>query len=212
MTAQQRKDQTEIILKEKNIPINVHLPLIEEENEAKIRTAEDIARRVLVLSYLYAFVYNKEDRVDIITFLEEENLWEYVSPDEKRLFLAVELTERDSIDISWRVECVYVMLWAINKIETLKWPTEETEGTFDLIPGYFEPGKEFVESATIRSTAEILDASDLIYRIHWAVRQAQFDNKDIPADLDSGVVSERHYAINWITFYEEDWDEITTDT
>jgi len=32
-------------------------------------------------------------------------------------------------------------------------------------------------------------------------------------DLDPDVVSERHYALNWLTNYRyQEWDQVTTDT
>jgi len=43
------------------------------------------------------------------------------------------------------------------------------------------------------------------------VRNAK--RKGIPVELDSGVIQERHYAMNRITGYcGQAWDEITTDT
>ena len=74
-----------------------------------------------------------------------------------------------------------------------------------------DSSEEFVSGAVIRNTTEILDASDLIYRIHWAVRQAGIDDTEVQ-NINPDVVSEWHQAINWITFYEDNWDDITTDT
>ncbi|NII84187.1 MULTISPECIES: DUF4272 domain-containing protein [unclassified Pedobacter] len=210
MTAQQRKNQTEIILKENNIPINPYLPLIEEENEAVIRSAADIAKRILILAYLCTSI-ESDDKEDIITYLKAENLWEYVSIKEKELFNKVLLSEKEAMNLSWRAECINVLLWSINKIDNLGLPIDEASGTINLIPGYMEPSEEFVNGAVIRDTAEILDASDLIYRIHWAIKQARIDNTEIP-NINPDVVQEWHQAINWITFYEDRWDDITTDT
>jgi hypothetical protein len=211
MKAQQRKEQTEIILKENNIQVNPYLPLIEEESEAIIRSAQDIAKRVLILAYLYTTIHNGDDKRDIIAYLKTEKLWGHVSQREQTLFKKDILTEKESIGISWRVECIYVLLWSINKIDNLGLPADETSGIFNLIPEYMEPSKEFISEAVIRKTTEILDASDLIYRIHWATRQAGIDNAEVP-NINPDVVVEWHQAINWITFYEDKWDDITTDT
>ena len=37
-------------------------------------------------------------------------------------------------------------------------------------------------------------------------------DEDIPGDIDTGIIQEWHYAINWITYYDENWDDILTDT
>ncbi len=67
--------------------------------------------------------------------------------------------------------------------------------------------------AKLRPQAELLDAADLIYRTHWAVRQARLDGEPSPAGLDPGVVHERHYALNWLIGYAgQAWDDMSTDT
>lgn len=53
---------------------------------------------------------------------------------------------------------------------------------------------------------------DLIYRIDWAIVDARLNNKEPPGGFDPGVVFERHYALNWLTRYSDDWDDVTTDT
>ena len=52
MTAVERKNKTNACLKSLGIHILDHLPIIEEESEAKLRTPQEIAQRVLVLVYL----------------------------------------------------------------------------------------------------------------------------------------------------------------
>ena len=81
----------------------------------------------------------------------------------------------------------------------------------ERLPKLMSSTKDFIESAAIRTTAEILDQSDLIYRLHWATRQAELNN-DIELELNPSIVVERHYAINWVTYYGDNWDDITTDT
>ncbi|CAN5374086.1 DUF4272 domain-containing protein [soil metagenome] len=213
MTAQERKQETEIYLKGLDIPFNLGLPPIEEEEEAVIRTATDIAKRIFILVYLG--VYSEDgDRSEITEFFKSEELWDSVSEYEKKLLSKKKLTEKDKINISWRSEGIYLMLWAINKIDDLGLPIEQCDigELLDLLPNAFESTKDFVQNSTARPIREILDKSDLIYRLHWAVREADSNDEDIPGDIDTGIIQEWHYAINWITYYDENWDEILTDT
>ena len=83
MTAVERKQNTERLLKSLNIPFIDHLPLIEEEHEAKIRTPQEIAQRILVLTYLNYVSEEPEHRDKVIDFLKEQDLWNSVSNDEK---------------------------------------------------------------------------------------------------------------------------------
>ena len=213
-TAEQRKKQTEKYLKSLNIPFIDHLPLIEEENEVKIRTAQEIAERVLILVYLAYVSEVPDERENVIEFLETNLLWDKVSPDEKELFQKEELTDQETTNISWRSEGVWLLLWTINKVDKLELPTEQVEipKIVSLLPEFLTDPTEFIKNAIVRPTTEILDQSDLVYRLHWATRNADLNNQPMPANLDLSIIMERHYAINWVTFYADEWDEVTTDT
>lgn len=213
MTALERKEKTEAYLKGLDIPINPWLPVIEEEADTIVRTAEDIAKRIIILLYLGGYAEDG-DRKEIIDFLQAESLWDSVSDYEKELLSKRRLTEKDKIKISWQSENIYLLLWAINKIDLLDLPIEHCNigEMFDLLPGPFEPTQDYIQNATVRSKPEILDKSDLIYRLHWAAREANLRNQDIPGDIDIEILQEWHYAINWVTYYNDDWDDIQTDT
>jgi hypothetical protein len=213
-TAEQRKKQTEKHLKSLNIPFIDHLPLIEEESEVKIRTAQEIAERILALVYLAYFSEVPDERDNVIDFLKTNSLWDKVSPDEKVLFQKEELTDQETANISWRSEGVWLLLWTINKVDKLELPTEQVEipEIVSRLPKFLTDPSEFVKTAFVRPTTEILDALDLIYRLHWATRNANLNNQPMPASLDLNMIMERHYAINWVTIYADEWDKVSTDT
>ena len=213
MTAQERKENTENYLKGLDIPFNIGLPPIEEDDDAIILTASEIAKRIFILVYLG--IYSEDgDRNEIIDFLKSEELWDSVSEYEKKLLSKKKLTEKDKINISWQSERIYLMLWAINKIDNLDLPIDQCNigEMLDLLPNAFGSTKDFIQTATVRPTEEILDKSDLIYRLHWAAREADLKDEDIPGNIDIGIIQEWHYAINWITCYDKNWDDIQTDT
>lgn len=212
-TAEQRKKETEAILDSLCIPYIDHLPLIEEENEVKVRTAMEIAERILILTYLNYISEVPDKRDEVIDFLKTNSLWEKVSPEEKGLFQKKVWDRKEKINISWRSEAIWLLLWSINKVEKIELPTEQVEiaEIVSRLPDFLSDPKEFIETAIIRTKSELLDISDLIYRLHWAVRHTELNNLET-LNVDSGVIEERHYAINWVTYYAEEWDEITTDT
>jgi hypothetical protein len=47
--------------------------------------------------------------------------------------------------------------------------------------------------------------------MHWAVRNAELDNLDA-VNFNAGIIQERHYALNWLTYYNDNWDDVVTDT
>ena len=213
-TAEQRKKHTEKYLKSLNIPFIDHLPLIEEESEVKIRDAKEIAERILILVYLAYVSEVPGERENVIDFLKANLLWDKVSPEEKEIFQKEELTDQEIANVSWRSEAVWLLLWTINRVDKLELPTDQIEISeiVSRLPKFLTDTKEFIENAIVRPTTEILDVSDLIYRLHWATRNADLNNQPIPANLDLSIIMERHYAINWVTYYADEWDEISTDT
>lgn len=213
-TAEQRKKETEKLLRSLDIPYIDHLPLVEEENEAKIRTAQEIAERILVLVYLAYISEVPEEKENVIDFLKLHLLWNKVSPDEKELFEKDELTDQEAVNVSWRSEAVWLLLWTINKVDKLDLPIEQVDipDILSRLPEFLTDPSEFIETSIVRTTTEILDLSDLTYRLHWATRNADLNKHTMPANLSLSIVMERHYAINWITYYADEWDEITTDT
>jgi len=207
-----RKLRTESELTGLGIPVNRWLPLVEAEDEVRIRDAKDVARRVLVL-HAVAAVGHGGDRADIRKLLETEGTWDLVTPNEKILFGEDDPPKQAVIDASWRAEALWALLWALGKVKKLDLPREHCDAKHAL--GALPKKGEFagfVESAVLRPKSEILDETDRIYRIHWAVRDAQINGKPIPAGLNGGVVVERHYALNWLTWYADEWDDVTTDT
>jgi hypothetical protein len=213
MTAIERKRKTEKLLKELGVPFIDHLPTVEEENEVRLRTPSDIARRLLCLTYLCYAIEDEDSKADVVDFLKKEKLWDSVSNAEQELFIKKQVTDQERVNISWRSEAIWFLLWTIEKVDELDLPNEEVNigEIIGRLPELMKPTKDFIESATIRPVGEILDQSDLIYRLHWATRQSQLQNSD-DLDLNPSIVEERHYAINWVTYYADNWDDITTDT
>ena len=214
MEPELRKIKSEQILSGMGVSINTHLPLIESDREAKIRDPKDVARRVLILCCMAAIADGVE-REEMLDFLKSENLWEHVSPNEINFFNDANPSEKSLVQASWRSEAIWLLLWALGHIEKLDLPINQcsADTIVDIVPGPGESTKDFIENSKLRPISEILDASDLIYRTHWATRDRGDDNKTEYANLNRDIVMEWHYAINWLTCYnDDDWDDVATDT
>ena len=148
-TALKRKHQTEKFLQSINVPFIEHLPMIEEEDEVRIRKPQEIAERILILTYLNYISEEPEERNKVIDFLKSYGLWKKVSPEEKQLFRNNRLTRLDKINISWRSEAIWVLLWAINKIEKIELPIEQVEISeiISRLPGFLSDPNNFVLEA-----------------------------------------------------------------
>lgn len=209
----ERKARTEELLKSVGVPLNLNLPRVEDDSEVKLRDALDVARRSLVLYSLSAVGFGAESQ-RAVNWLTAQDLWDFVSPDENAFMTNRDPLQQQVVEASWRVEALWTLLWSMGKIDTLEFPTEtcDVEKVQNLMPVPDSDCSNFLANARLRSLSEVLDQVDLIYRIHWAVREAQLTRQTIPCSINPSVVYERHYALNWLVGYAEQWDDITTDT
>lgn len=107
-----------------------------------------------------------------------------------------------------------VFFWAVGLIENLDLPLNAANlaAAHKASLEKYKSIPDFVQNAKLRDKEEILNETDFIYRVHWAVKQSMRLGKHAPANLNPDIVYERHYAFNWLTCYAGDWDEITCDT
>jgi len=210
-----RKEQSEQVLKAHNIKINYNLPHIEADEEVSIRDGAEIAQRLVLLCVTNLVAFDNITGAKALEFLEENNILQYITPDEKT-FLENPTPEKRSQE-SWKCECIWVLAWALNLVDDLEFPdhlcdlNKIAEEDYP-ISNSNDPNNYINRNFTIRSKSEILDAADLYYRMDWAVVDARLNGLSVEP-LNPGVVYERHYALNWlINYMDQDWDEVSCDT
>ncbi len=210
--ALQRRIRSIAILKGENVPYIDHLPVIETTTEAKFRTSEEVANRAMALCIVAVKGEGLEQKI-IDELVAKYKLAEALTPKEKAFIQNPSPTSQDRITFSWRYESYWVMLWALGYVEKLDRPDKLCNVSHAVSILQKLGADEFMKNAKLRSPAEILDAADLIYRYHWATEEARLKGKASPAHLESGVIMERHYALNWLIGYmDQDWDDVSTDT
>lgn len=186
----------------------------DDDLEDAFRCASECAKRCIVLHALKSVAHGANAK-SVVTWLQSENLWSAVSDEEKSFFLSTNPTENQIINASWRVEALSLLLWALGKeIDISDLSTMcDSDRVDSLCSFYLKSTIPFIESATLISESEVYDVNELIYESHWKIRDSQINNKSLDQSYDSGVVMERHHAINWLMGYcGQEWDEVTTDT
>ena len=210
-----RKEKTEKFLKKKGIKINYNLPRIEAENETTLRKTKEIAERVTILSVTNLVAFNGMTGNQAIEYLKKYDLWKFVTPDEKE-FLKNPTDEKKNQE-TWKTEGIWILMWSLKIVDDIGFPNHMCD--LNEIPPKNYPiaqnkdPNDFINKMTeIRPKTEILDANDLYYRIYWACVDAKINENEIN-EVNSGVVYERLYALNWLVNYmEEEWDDISCDT
>lgn len=215
-----RKRRTNEKLSSEGIPCCQTLPPIVGDEDFIPRNAKEIAERLLAILFIAAYAdMIPEDgpekaRAHIEPMLDTYGACQFMSPHERAFLIDHEPDESDVIRYTWRYECAWTALWALGFIQELSRPSATCDISFMAGTvrryGSFE---EFLENARLRSSEELLDAADCIYRYDWACVDARINGRDAPGNLHPGVVLERHRMFNWLIRYMNlEWDHIRTDT
>ncbi len=207
-----RKARSVARLKAEKVPLIDHLPVIETVAESTRRTKDEVVRRAIAL-VIVAVKGETGDSALAYNLVRQFNALGFFTPQEQAFIDNHAPDEQQRTNFAWRYECVNVMLWALQIHSEIKRP-EEICDVSALAATLRELGADgLFAKGSLRPQPDLLDAADLIYRYHWAVVNARLKGEPAPAGLDSGVVYERHYALNWVTGYmDQDWDDISTDT
>jgi hypothetical protein len=215
MTAEERKAATEALLRDYGIPINPNLPAIEDGDAVTLRSQEAVWRRLVALWGVVGAAMLRRN-----AFFKE-----YFAADERRAMLSNDEAaflfndappEQDRIRFSWRLEALMFLAWCAGLVEDPGLPQKPSsaEAILPLYPHDLGDAAMLRDALRLRSTAEILDKADLLYRLHWAVRDAHLNGREPPPGINAGMVLEWHHAVNWMVGYdgEDDWDAVSTDT
>lgn len=192
------------------------------ESEVVVPPAQEIAKRAVAIfcAALKGECLLMEGgslelaRSEVEQIDERYEIKEFFSKREKEY---IEMNDPDrvtSIQFSWQYERCAVLLWALGFIE-LNPSTEicnvrEIAGTLRS----YNSIDELVQASNIRSNEELLDMHTRILYYDWACVDARVQGKEAPASLDSGVVQEQHFALNWLISANGqcEWDDICPNT
>jgi hypothetical protein len=199
-------------LSAEGVPVLDSLPVIETEAEAQFRTAEQVALRAMTLCVV---AVRAEGLDEALTrkLIADFKLDDELTPKERKFVFNPQQSDHERAQFVWQYECYWVLLWACGFVDDLPTPKDiiDVKRAVEILRSR---GRDaFLQAATLRAKSEILDEADLIYRYHWATRNAHLHGRQTPAGLNPDVVMERHHALNWLIGYsEQDWDDVTTDT
>ena len=127
-------------LQAENIPAIDWLPVIESADEARIRRAEEIARRAIAcLIAIQAACEQNEGNYDdegaawCHGLLEQYNVADEITANE-RAILAKQGSEQDIINMVWKYEAYWTLLWALGIVEKLDYPDHIVDCQFAIEP------------------------------------------------------------------------------
>lgn len=222
MNPLQRKQKSIEILKANRVPYMEGLPAIQDADEVEGRSGEEIAKRAIACLIAIQVVCNisekrnvEESRKFFELLLDKYNVKEELTNSEKKVIYG-NPEEQEIISMAWKYEAYWTLIWALGIVDKLEYPSQICDCNFAIHSvANYESFDDFMKNIKLRSVDEILDEADLIYRYNWACVNARINGENAPACLDSGVVFERHWGLNWLIgkgTYNDNWDRISTDT
>jgi hypothetical protein len=215
MSPHDRKATSESKLRLLGVPINEHLPMIESANEVELRTPEEVLGRLIALWAVVDKAYLGSESQSA-SYIVAHEMQPWLSNVERTFLLDDQPNERDCIHFSWQLEALYFLAWCAGLLECSEAPNNESsvKPILNLFPVGAEQPDRLRAAIRLRDKSEVLDRADLMYRLHWAVRNAKLTGSGELNGIDGGVVQEWHRAVNWMIRYdsEDDWDQVGTDT
>ncbi|MCH2231334.1 MAG: DUF4272 domain-containing protein [Crocinitomicaceae bacterium] len=213
---QNRKERSENRLAKLGISYNSNLPLTIEKDSVAIRNVEEVSSKIICLWEVVNIASKTKDsnRSESIEFLKDVKLWNFLSPLDQEFLTTKNHSKQRIIDMTWRTEVLKVLYWSLNEISSLGDPIEDdtlvsvSDKTLEKYPSL----DSFLDRTKLRSTKEILDESDFIYRLHWSSREHRRKQQNVPSNYNYSVIRERDFAFRWLTDPSLKWDEITLDT
>ncbi len=132
----------------------------------------------------------------------------------EKAFVMEAADEQTAIQFSWRYECTAVLLWALG--------LNGLDATYESVCNVSEMSKiirsystldELCTAAKLRSKREILAMHTRALYYDWTCVEARLKHIELE-NLESGVVQEHHYALNWLcnANHTRDWDHISCNT
>lgn len=202
------------IIKENDLPYLENMELALRKSDIELRSIKEIALRAITLFGVAAYSelivhedFGIEGAIEELDYLENKfNINNNLTKKEKD-YINSKSSSRSSV-FTWRYESCALLLWVLGFIEI-----ENNSDLCDVEEMYhlihsFENIDEFIKRVNLRSIDELLNKQDLIMRYRWACIEVK---RRIP-HLDSSVLYERHYALNWLLtkLFGNEWDEIET--
>jgi hypothetical protein len=207
-----RKAQSEQALQARGIPFAASLPPVASDTAVQLREQDAVVDRALALAYV-ALKGEGVEADSLAGFEQAYGARRHLSPAEQTFVDNPAPDQQARVNATWRYEALHALLWALGYLPELTYPDHLCDPGHDT--GLLAPlsETEFRQRARLRPAPEILDAADLTYRYAWACVDARLNGQPAPAGLESGVVHERLHTLNWLTArFDEEWDEVSTDT
>ncbi|NNF53774.1 MAG: DUF4272 domain-containing protein [Acidimicrobiales bacterium] len=206
---EERKQRTTASLELAEIPVNRGLPVIAPDPEVVPQAVSDVIDRLCSLLVVAVRAESLSEGNPISVQQLRGHLPRAFSglTTKEEAFLAHDAPpQQDLVNALWRYECVPVLLWAVGLIDHLEFPQQvcDVPAITDLVLSADFDSLDL--AGHLRPVSELLDEVDLMYRLHWAIRDRELNGQESLPGVQPGVVMERRNALEWLVDTATAWD------
>ena len=200
-------------VEEWELKTNRGLGLLFDRDGVFRRGVNEVSDRVWAMWCVVQLVHGEVDRKSVLK-CAKRNVGQEAFTDPEWSF--VEGNDALGMSLGWRVEGMYALLWALRVMDPLNWERSADVSDFGLLPKITKgkAWRRFLDDRILRSAEEVLPALDRLLCLHWGLRDALINHRDVPGMnlmLWHGVVAERRQALEWL-FSEERYDDVPMGT
>ena len=207
---EERKQRTTAVLQLAEIPVHKGLPVTAPDPEVVPQSISDVIDRLCSLLVVAVRAESLTEGNPISLEQLRGHLpraFAGLTTKEEAFLSVEEPTQQNLLNALWRYECVPVLLWALGLMDQLEFPHQvcDVPAITDLVLG---ADLNTLESeGQLRPVSELLDEVDLMYRLHWAIRDRELNNQEPISGVEPGVVMERRNALEWLVDTATAWDD-----
>lgn len=196
-----RKSKSERILEINNITLNKNLPFLESEEDINTRNEQEIAERIVAI--MSTILKAEGSEIEYWKFINKFKPQKYFTKTEKAFLALKKIDDNLKNQFILRYESLSILLWSLGYIDKIEFPRKKCDYN-EIFRTIFDTSstERLISESNLRKKSELLDQADLIYRIDWACRNKKIISDTSINDILPDVVSERHYAFNWLINFD----------
>jgi hypothetical protein len=190
------------------------LPLHCDEDFEWVRDAHSVAARCHAIAAALA-IQQGAPHERIRRALRDNDLERWLADREERFLRHLEgdaemddeERHQTTVDISWREEALWALLWSIELVDDM--PPDELcsrEPFYERLAPDLDPAKGRTD-VLLRPLPELAVMLDFYYCLHWHARNAQYHGQRWDSKIAPGAVLERRRALEWL-FQDVPWEAV----
>lgn len=197
-----RRERSHRVLAKFGLPVPADLPCFAPLSAVRVPALGEVIMRAAGLACLVhrSHLDMSEGRLgDLDEFMAENGIFGRLTDEEKRYYFSPALPDSaDAAFYRWRIECCWVLLWALGQVDDLGYPDAvlNPDRLFHLF--FSREFAEFQRSVRLRAVTQLLDTADLYFRYRAIARRTAEHLLPRGGVLDPNIVHLRYATLLWL--------------